>query len=243
MNRIKFIFALVVAGGLAVVSILQYKDVARLRVENSTLRSQLDQLARAQSERNAAANSTSNANDLNGSRLAELLKLRGEATQLREQTNAMVALRRENDRLLAALKDGAQRKPSRKAPEDVPPEDIHPKDSWSFRGYDSPEATLESITWAVSKGDRASFAAGFVKEQQQAFAKEMEGKDFATEAKDLDDQTQEFRILDRQTVSESNMTMTVYSTEGVDGQVKHRTENLKFVKEDGQWKYFFKLFD
>lgn len=241
MNWLKSILAAVVVVVLASVIALQYANVAKLRFENGALRGQLEQLTQTRSEGDSATNSAANVNDLDESQLAELLKLRGEVTQLRGQTNAIAVMRRENDRLLAALKDGAQRKPIAKSPEDVPPEDIHSKESWSFRGYDSPEAALESISWAVSKGDRASFAAGFPKEQQQAFAKEMEGKDFAAEASEADD-IQEFRILGRQSVSESNMTMSVYMTREVNGQVSHRTENLKFVKEGGQWKYLFELF-
>ena len=242
VNRIKFILALAILGGLTAIFVIQCQSIARSRRENDALRSQLDQLNQAKVERDAAANSTANANDLNESQLAELLKLRGEATQLREQTNAIAAVRRENEALIASLKEkkssaaqSSEQRP-KKSPEDALPQDIHPKESWGYRGYGSPEATVESMLWAASHGDKAGFMAGFPPELQEKFAKDFQDKDLAEEVKK--NEIQEFRVLDRQTVSDDEMVLTLYMThqgnENANGSSS--TEDTHFKKIDGQWR-------
>ena len=148
MNRLKSILVLIVVGGLALFIVVQYEILAKLRAGNNALRSQLDQLTQAQAARESTSNPSATANDLNADQLAELLKLRGEVTQLRGQTNEIAAF---------------ASRPSehvKKSPEDALPQDIHPKDTWTFRGYDSPEATIESMVWGMPKGDKAAFLGG-----------------------------------------------------------------------------------
>lgn len=242
MNRIKFIFALAAVCTLAAVIALQYESIAKLRAENDSLRRQLEQLSQAQSERAAATNSAASVYGLNENQLAELLKLRGEVTQLRGQTNAIAALRQENEGLITSLKakQASTAQPSeqrsKKSPEDALPQDIHPKESWGYRGYGSPEATMESMLWAASHGDKAGFMAGFPPELQEKFAKDFQDKDLAEEVKK--NEIQEFRVLDRQTVSDDEMVLTVYMTrqgnENANGSSS--TEDTHFKKIDGQWR-------
>lgn len=240
MNGLKSILAVVVVGGLASVIALQYASVAKLREENKSLRGQLEQLTQAQPEGDSATNSAANVNDLNESQLAELLKLRGEAAQLHEQTNAIAAVRRENEALVASLKEkkssaarSSEQRP-KKSPEDALPQDIHPKDSWGYRGYGSPEATVESMLWAASHGDKAGFMAGFPLELQEQLAKNFQDKDFGEEVKK--NEIMEFRILDRQPVSDDEMIVTVYTARQENSNTKSDSEDTHFKRIDGQWK-------
>jgi hypothetical protein len=242
VNWLKSILAVVVVVVLASVIALQYVSVAKLRLENGALRRQLEQLTQAQPAGDSATNSAGNANDLSESQLAELLQLRGEATQLREQTNAIAAVSRENEALIASLKEKnssaarSSEQRSKKSAEDALPQDIHPKESWGYRGYGSPEATVESMLWAASHGDKAGFMAGFPPELQEKFAKDFQDKDLAAEVKK--NEIQEFRVLDRQTVSDDEMVLTVYmarqGNENANGSSS--TEDTHFKKIDGQWR-------
>jgi hypothetical protein len=240
VNRLGSILATVVMGGLAVLLFAQCEGLAKLREENKSLRGQLQQLTQAQSERDAVANSQTTANDLSESQAAELLKLRGEVTQLRERTSDIAALREKNDALLASIKtrsahtaalEGEKKK---KSPEDALPQDIHPKDSWGYRGYNTPEATVESMLWAAYKGDKDGFMAGFTPEMQEAFKEDFAQKDFAAEV--AKSAIQEFRILDRQTVSDDEMIMTVYTSRDENGNTKGSSDDTHFKKINGQWK-------
>src|ERR1035441_4170953 len=77
-------------------------------------------------------------------RLEELLRLRGEAGVLRQQTKELETLREENRQARAALASGLNT-------------NYWPRDSWAFAGYASPDAALQSSLWAGSKGDLKTF--------------------------------------------------------------------------------------
>lgn len=80
---------------------LQHQAIHRLNEENLALRQQIGQM-KANDEVPAADSSSAPANDtLTREQLAELLRLRGQVGMLRQQTNALAALRRENQRLQA----------------------------------------------------------------------------------------------------------------------------------------------
>jgi len=240
MSRLKSILVLVVVGGLALFIVVQYEILAKLRAGNNALRSQLDQLTQAQAARESTSNPSATANDLNADQLAELLKLRGEVTQLRGQTNEIAALRQQNDALRASAKMAAaaalpvERK--KKTADDALPQDIHLKESWGFRGYDSPENTLESMLWSASKGDKTGFMAGFSPDMQEKFQKDFAQKDFAEEARTHE--IGEFRVLDRQAVSDDEMVVTIYTTHDDNGKTTGNSEDTHFKKIDGQWKVF-----
>jgi hypothetical protein len=52
----------------------------------------------------------------------------------------------------------------------------YPKESWAFRGYASPDAALESWTWAMSKGDKAAMLRSLTPEAQKQWEKLLTGK-------------------------------------------------------------------
>jgi hypothetical protein len=244
MNRIKSILALVAVGGLVLFAVVQYQGIATLRAENSSLKAQLEQLTQAQADRDSASHANAPANALSAEQQAELLKLRGEVTQLRGQTNEIAALRQQNDALRTSVKVAAsaaatpvERK--KKTADDALPQDIHPKDSWGFRGYGSPDATVESMLWSASQGDKAGFMAGFSPELQEKFQKDFAEKDFSEEVRK--NEIGEFRVLDRQVVSDDEMVVTVYTArQKENGETSGNSEDTHFKKIDGQWKLFEK---
>lgn len=94
---------LTVLGGLMVLAVagplvVQHKDRARLLAENVDLRQQLDELTQLRTENERLSNLLAQANDKQGlpnDSLNELLRLRGEVGQLREQNKAMDQLRQQ----------------------------------------------------------------------------------------------------------------------------------------------------
>src|ERR1700743_1665074 len=101
MSRVKFIFSLIAICGLALFFVWEHETRAKLTAENRALGRQLEQLLQAHAQ--VAQPSTDN-NALAQEQISELLKLRGEVTQLRGQTNEIALLREQNEKLLAALK-------------------------------------------------------------------------------------------------------------------------------------------
>jgi hypothetical protein len=242
VNRLKSILVLVVVGGLALFIVVQCQILAKLRAGNNALRSQLDQLTQAQAARESGSNTSTAGNELNADQLSELLKLRGEVTQLRGLTNEIGALRQQNEALRASVKTASAPTPAvehkKKTADDALPQDIHPKDSWGFRGYDSPDATLESMLWSATHGDKAGFMAGFSPDMQEKFEKEFAQKDFAEEVRE--NPIEEFRVLDRQAVSDDEMVVTIYTTHLDNGNTTGNSEDTHFKKIGGQWKVFEK---
>jgi len=237
MSRVKFILPLIATCGLAVFFIWEHETRAKLKAENRVLGRQLEQLLQAQSQ---VAQPSSNDKALAQEQMSELLKLRGEVTQLCEETNEIESLREKNQKLLASLKalrPDETNAPAKKRPEDALPQDIHPRDSWAFRGYDSPDATAESMCWAVTHGDKAALQAAFSPELQSIFGTNLTGIS-ADEMKSSQDDFGEFRILDRKPVSDDEVVLTMYMTyKNDDGDYKGGSpSDMIFKKIGGEWK-------
>jgi hypothetical protein len=137
--------------------------------------------------------------------LAELAKLRDEVQRLRHRTNDIQVLQAELLRLRAKLASiGSNALP------DVPPEDIYPRESWEFAGYDTPEATLESVTWAISEGNEDAYMAGLSPELRDQMQSQLGGGSFAEAAPLEMSDTTGFRIVGRETISDNQVVYTVH---------------------------------
>ena len=137
--------------------------------------------------------------------LAELAELQDEVRALRKRTNDLQRLQAEIGQLRSKLTSM-----SSNTPPDVPAADIYPRESWSFAGYDTPEAALESATWAISQGNEAAYLAGLA----PALRGEMQGQladgNFGDIGPaELIDATG-YRIIDRQSISDNQKTFTVH---------------------------------
>jgi len=94
ISRIKLIFGILVAAVAAALIFLQYQTQQKLRAENASLQQQIAQL-KSESPEPPAANSNSVPND----DFNELLRLRGEVSALRAQTNQIARLQQQNQQL------------------------------------------------------------------------------------------------------------------------------------------------
>jgi hypothetical protein len=141
--------------------------------------------------------------------LAELARLRKEVEQLRHRTNDLQTMKLEIRRLRVELAN-ARSVISSNAPPDVPTEDIFPRDSWTFAGYDTPEAALESVNWAISQGNEEAYLASLSPDLQDAMQSQLADGSFADVGPLEMGNATGFRILDRETVSDNEQIITVY---------------------------------
>jgi hypothetical protein len=145
-------------------------------------------------------------------------------------------LAEQNKRLAASLKEketSRTNSPTMKIPPDALPQDIHPKSTWAYRGYGTPDATIESVLSAMLNGDKAACLAGFAPEMRAEMDEEFES---AVKQAKADDPA-EFRILDRQPLSEDEMVLTVYITsKDASGKIEEHSEKTVFDRIGGEWK-------
>jgi len=101
MRRFKLIAAVLVIAGLGCGLWLQHSSNANLRRDNDALRAVIAELRQSQETGEpAAANDASTKEEL-----TELLRLRGEVTQLRGKTNQIASLAEANQKLLSSMKE------------------------------------------------------------------------------------------------------------------------------------------
>ena len=155
-----------VGGGL--VAFRQQAEIGQLRGHAAALAA-----ARAAQARSVppASQTGSSAGTLTEQEKLELLRLRGEATRLRERVRGLSGVRVENEKLKANLSVAG----STGAGSGLPAGYLRRRDA-QFAGYNSPEATLQSLLWAVEHRDTNVLFAVFDPDHGQgmreAFARE-----------------------------------------------------------------------
>jgi len=237
MGKFKVIISAIAAVGLA--SILGW-----LHFSNESLRQDNEGLKQSLSALNQLMDVTTPATapeTMGEEQRTELLKLRAEVTQLRTQTNQMGVLAEANEKLKTSLRQArtpAQAAGNRKKlnPEDALPQDIHPKDSWAYRGYSTPDATIESTLWAMMNGDKDTILKAFAPDMLTNMMKHLDGKEFAEEVKKMN--MAEFRVLDRQQLSPDEMVLTIYTARQDENgnNVNNSQEQTVFQRINGEWK-------
>lgn len=225
-RRIPAAAALVIA--LAIIAALwgmQHEANQRLREQADSARQLRARLDGLEVDNFRLSNIVAQANTpLAEAQLAELQKLREEVQRLRHQTNDLLTLQREVRRLRAKLSSVGSN-----APPDVADEDIYPRDSWAFAGYDTPEDTLESVTWAISEGDETTYLAGLSPELRNEMQGQLAGGSFAeTGPLEMGNATG-YRIVDREAVSDSQVIYTIY----MDGE--HDQVDMVLSFTNGVW--------
>ncbi len=225
------IIGAVVVAGAATSFVIQHQAQVRLREGNQTLRHRVDRLA---AENNRLANLLAQAGRsqaLSQDQLSELMRLRGEAGELRKQ-------QKELEKLRVAV--GVQRSAAAAPPSEATKADTIPKELWAFSGYATPETALQSVAWAMSKGDAKTFLASLTPETQRVYAQQFEGKTESEIAILLSEEIRQLPALrlDRKRVSaDGKVTFVLYSEESDDGTTKTKDEAVMSFKHIGDaWK-------
>ena len=234
MTKLKLgVISAVVAAGMATPIVMQHRSQARLRDENQSLRQQVDQLVQLKSENERLSNLVvqANNNQLSKEQLSELMKLRSEVGELRKQQKTL-------GKVQATV--GGQSSLTATPPSEAVKENTIPRESWRFAGYATPETALQSVAWAMSKGDAKTFLASLSPETQKTYAQQFEGKtenEIATLLSEEIGQLPALR-LDRKKVSaDGEVGFVLNSHETDDGTTKTRDEAvMTFRKIGGEWK-------
>jgi hypothetical protein len=233
-SKLGIIAGLVIVGlGAAVV--FEYQANQTLIQKNTELTGKLDQLASLTRE---------------NARLSNLVAHAGSQAKLtQEQTDELFRLRREvsSARTARTRQSSPPSQPSRRdhQPATAPTPSVSgtsllstntattqlasiSKGQWAFAGYDTPEAALQSVMWAMSQGDLQTLQAGLSTEAQRTLSTELDGK--------TEDEITSTLVQKTSGISELSFNRRTVHT---DGRVTFNITSdvaVTFTKVDGAWK-------
>jgi RNA polymerase sigma factor (sigma-70 family) len=212
------------------------QPVERLRAEQQNLMTEMQRLT---ADRSAAlALARSRQADLEKARkdTGELMRLRAEATQLRLQSESLAALRDENQRLRQAPSAMAQPKAPTPTIAGVKLGVMIPKEEVVFAGYATPEAALQSITWAMMSGNYEVLMAAASPEIRAAEEKNPSSrKGFEAGRKKIEALFKGMQILARKTISEDRVELKIFN-DYHPGEASSGVSYQPMIRVDGEWK-------
>lgn len=109
---------------------------------------------------------------------------------------------------------------------------------FGFAGYATPEASVQSMLWAGSRGDFKGFLAGCTPEQVQRFENKMAGKseeEIAREAKAWTNSFGDYKITQKDVISDGEVHLHIHATPSAEGL--HSGKVILVMKKVGEeWK-------
>jgi hypothetical protein len=234
MNTIKLGLCGTAAVLLALLLIMEQGATKKLRAESQALRQQLAQQGDLSQENQRLSNHLAQASApaaLPEDQLRELLRLRGEVALLRRQKSEFEMGQAANPPLRAGSSNQENNAASQASP------DYLPKESLAFAGYGNPDSAVRSGLWANTTQDGKTILAGFSPERQEEWLKlHKTPEGVAAQIARCPvganmSKVKGFRILNKQTPSESEAYYTVY-VEGLDLTFKE-----KYKRIDSEWKF------
>ncbi|MBC8003227.1 MAG: hypothetical protein H7X97_11640 [Opitutaceae bacterium] len=236
---------LLIAGliGASTAAWMGFRRASGLNAENQSLRLELNRL---QSQLEAIAQADRQQRDQDNQKLltqsAEVLRLRSEVTRLKTGAPESEKLRAENQRLLAESQRSrpnpqAATDPTLPAAGTIPtPEskDRFLRDSWSFAGYQTPEAAMISALWSMKEGNPKMYLDSLSPEEQarvaQSWLNKSEAEIAAKHQQDVSKITG-LNILERQQISADKMRLKVQ----IEGAEREAFVDLNLI--DKEWKF------
>jgi hypothetical protein len=209
--------------------IWQWGLVSQLRRDNRTLRDEI-QAKKETANRNAASTLASRDQEIGRLRAEaqEVHKLRNEVTQLQALRSELERLRAENQRLkLAPIPSSSSPVQNSQQP------DYFAKANWTFAGYGTPDATLQSFFWAMREGDWKTLQASATAEGWARIGKGPGDEEIAAEFEEKARDTAGFRILERKAISEDEVVLRIHADGGGSST---GDQNIVLKRLDGGWK-------
>ena len=218
---------------VSVAAVVNWRVADELRHKNDELSAQIHALQVQLEVANAKLNSlgaTKVEQQKNNS--DELLRLRSEVTQLRNQAAETAKLFAENPLLSPEFQAAVA------ALENRPGEDMivapYPRDSWAFSGYATPEATLVSAIWAMREGNPRAYLDSLSPDeaarQTKLWGDKSEADIAAKHQQDVAAITG-FQIMSSQNISPDEVQMNVFVA-GPD-----KLEQVSVVRNGNDWKF------
>jgi RNA polymerase sigma factor (sigma-70 family) len=209
--------------------VVQQRQLGRLRTENQQLVAQQSQLAAEQEAASKAARDT----EENLARLqqdnSELLRLRNEVGQLRRERDA--ARQRASQSSAVPASGGRASLGSGR---------FIAKDQLAFAGYGTPEAALESMTWAMMSGNYEQTVASLGPEEQATESQDAKGREqFEAARKDMVPRFQGIQILARKKLSEELVELKVRMDENTGQDTGGAATSLTIqpmIKVGNEWR-------
>ena len=223
--------------GLGIWFALEHQARLKLGDEHKALEQQLKQMAGLVAANEQLSNRVARASlppPLPADQLRELLRLRGEAGVLREQSQELETVRNENRQAHAALESSLKAQAPAVAGA-AATADYWPRGSWAFTGYASPDATLQTLLWAMNNGDLKAVLASATGDVAEGMEKDFAGKsedEASIRAMDEVSSLQSVRVLNREVQGDDTVVLTAAS----EGQTDTHTEELLLQKIGNDWK-------
>jgi hypothetical protein len=191
--------------GLTAWLIRQRQSQHELREKNRALQEQIDQFTQLAADNQT--NSLRAAQPISDAQMYELLRLRNEVGQLREQSAELEKLRT----ALATAQKVQSSKPQVTPAQSEP----IPKGAWANAGYATPEAAFQTICFAMSKGDVQTYLNSLSPEQQtnmmKAFQNKSEAEIAAGQMAEMEP-VNDFQVLGKIEVGSDQVQMLVHTS-------------------------------
>jgi RNA polymerase sigma factor (sigma-70 family) len=223
MTKLQIAVSAIAVASLGTALVIEHQAEEKLREEKAALVSQVEQLTSLRDE-NQRSTSAQGSNSLPNDQFSELLRLRGEVSGLRRQTNELAKLQAENRQLKAA---GSQRSNS------VADAPLIPKESWQFAGYADPESAFQSAMWAVNNANAETWLASLTPREKARFVERAAGRSVAemiNKDKEEIGRIKGFRIVGKNAISDDEVILEVFA-EGLGETLRASLRRI-----DGQWK-------
>jgi len=222
----KLILGIVV--GLAAGLVIQGVRFGALRQANQQLQRDVSELQRQVAEREQSAAPGASAAMTEEER-GELLRLRNQAAQLRTATNELQRLRAQAIQLgaPAAQTTGV---PSQTA--GAATGEAIPRESWSFAGYATPEAAVQSLMFGMSQGNYDVALASLTPDEAGEETRNKTPEQLREQWLRDTARISTYRILDRDEISAEETVLMVYAT----GE-KKAVLPMKMKKVGEEWKF------
>jgi cell division protein FtsB len=232
------VISAVILAGAATLLFFQHQSIVKLSRDNQALEQQASQLTHLAADNERLSNlvaQTTGVQSHSKEQERELLRLRGEVGRLREQNKDLENLREENRRFRAVLA-AMRNSPGTAAATEAASLDYLPKSSWTFVGYATPEASLQSGLWAANSGDVKTFFTSITGEMQATVQNDLEGKsetEARTKVMDEVAKIKSCRIVNREVLSDEEVVLTVSIEEGEQAAT---TSKLTMKRAANEWK-------
>jgi hypothetical protein len=230
-----------VISGLIVVGlggwiVFQHRSQSKLRTDNHRLQARLEQLDGLAAENQRLSNRLAQADQaaaFSTEQLNELLRLRGEVTDLRKKGA------KQHQPRTTVVAQGAPLVTNR--PAETTERKVIPKESIKFAGYATPEAAVQSIVWSMMNGDVITFVGGMTPEAREGFAQQMDGKSDVEIADSLREEAAGIgglRLDRKKFTTDTQVSFVISSHQSDNGATISRDEALLTLKNiAGEWKY------